>query len=37
MTLEDFGWSQQRQDAYTAHAADGLVQARVVSEHWSHL
>lgn len=36
MTIEDFGWSEQRQDAFTAHAADGLVPARVVSEHRSH-
>lgn len=37
MTLENFGWSEQRQNAFTAHAADGLVPARVVSEHRSHL
>ena len=36
MTLEAFGWSEQRQDAFAAHAADGFVPARVVSEHRSH-
>lgn len=37
MTLEDFGWSEQRQNAFAANAADGLVPGRVVSEHRSHL
>ena len=36
MTLEDFGWSNDRQNAFAAHAADGLVPGRVVSEHRSH-
>ncbi len=37
MTLEVFGWSQLREDAFAAYAADGFVPGRVVSEHRSHL
>jgi ribosome biogenesis GTPase len=37
MTLEVFGWNRARQDAFAAHAAEGFVPGRVVSEHRSHL
>jgi ribosome biogenesis GTPase len=36
MTLEVFGWSDQRRDTFAAYAADGFVPGRVVSEHRSH-
>jgi ribosome biogenesis GTPase len=36
MTLEVFGWSEQRRDAFAGSAADGFLPARVVSEHRSH-
>jgi len=36
MTLEVFGWSKQRQDAFAGYAADGFLPGRVVSEHRSH-
>jgi ribosome biogenesis GTPase / thiamine phosphate phosphatase len=36
MTLEAFGWSEQRQSAFAPHAAEGRVPGRVVGEHRSH-
>ena len=37
MPLELFGWNKVRDDAFAAHAEDGFVPGRVVSEHRSHL
>jgi ribosome biogenesis GTPase len=36
MSLDAFGWSGQRQAEFAAHAANGLMPGRVVSEHRSH-
>lgn len=36
MKLEVFGWNEQREHAFAAHAGDGFVPGRVVSEHRSH-
>ncbi|MFA5957880.1 ribosome small subunit-dependent GTPase A [Hyphomicrobium sp.] len=36
MSLDAVGWSGQRQAEFGAHAADGLIPGRVVSEHRSH-
>ncbi len=36
MTLEAFGWSDQRQAQFAASGADGLTPGRVVGEHRSH-
>ncbi len=36
MTLEALGWSERRQEEFTAHAAEGLLPGRVVGEHRSH-
>jgi ribosome biogenesis GTPase len=36
MTLEALGWSVRRQEEFVAHAAEGLLPARVVGEHRSH-
>ena len=36
MNLELFGWTAQRQQAFAAHSADGLLPGRVVGEHRSH-
>ncbi len=37
MMLEVFGWNDQRDHAFAAHAREGFVPGRVVSEHRSHL
>jgi ribosome biogenesis GTPase len=37
MKLEVFGWSELREEAFAARAADGFVPGRVVTEHRSHL
>ena len=37
MKLEVFGWNDPRNHAFAAHAQDGFVPGRVVSEHRSHL
>ena len=36
MKLEAFGWNGERQAEFAAHAAEGLLPARVVGEHRSH-
>jgi ribosome biogenesis GTPase len=36
MSLHAVGWSDERQSEFGAHAANGLVPGRVVSEHRSH-
>lgn len=36
MTLEDFGWSKLREEAFAAYSEKGFVPGRVVSEHRSH-
>jgi ribosome biogenesis GTPase / thiamine phosphate phosphatase len=36
MSLDAVGWSGQRQAEFAAHAANGLIPGRIVSEHRSH-
>lgn len=36
MTLETFGWSTERGQAFGAHAHEGLVPGRVIAEHRTH-
>ena len=36
MSLDAVGWSSQRQVEFEAHAANGLIPGRVVSEHRSY-
>lgn len=36
MTLAAFGWTEQRQGSFAAHATEGLIPGRVVGEHRTH-
>ena len=36
MPLAAFGWTEQRQQAFSAHAAAGLLPGRIVGEHRTH-